>query len=106
VDAPVILLAGGEGKGQDFSDLAKPLAQYARALIVFGEDGAQIADACIDACVIYRVETMAQAVARAQEIAYYGDVVLLSPACASFDQFRNYVHRGEVFIQLVESLRD
>jgi UDP-N-acetylmuramoylalanine--D-glutamate ligase len=106
VDAPVILLAGGEGKGQDFSDLAKPLAQYARALIVFGEDGAQIADACIDACVIYRVETMAQAVARAQEIAHYGDVVLLSPACASFDQFRNYVHRGEVFIQLVESLRD
>jgi UDP-N-acetylmuramoylalanine--D-glutamate ligase len=103
-DAPVILLAGGQGKGQDFSALAAPLARYASALIVFGEDGGQIAQACHDACPIHRVETMTQAVALAQQVAREGDVVLLSPACASFDQFRNYVHRGEVFMQCVASL--
>ncbi len=103
-DAPVILLAGGQGKGQDFSDLASPLSHYARALIVFGEDGEQIAAACQDACTIHKVDTMAQAVALAQSFAQAGDVVLLSPACASFDQFRNYGHRGDVFIALVEAL--
>lgn len=103
-DAPVILLAGGQGKGQDFSGLAQPLARYVRALVVFGEDGDKIAQACLGACDIHRVETMTQAVSLAHRLAQLGDVVLLSPACASFDQFRNYGHRGDVFIALVESL--
>jgi len=103
-DAPVILLAGGQGKGQDFSDLAAPLSHYARALIVFGEDAQQIAQACNGACDIHHVETMAQAVTLANTLAQAGDVVLLSPACASFDQFRNYGHRGDVFIDCVASL--
>jgi UDP-N-acetylmuramoylalanine--D-glutamate ligase len=106
VDAPVILLAGGQGKGQDFSVLSAPLSQYARALIVFGEDGAQIARACHTACAVHSVESMTQAVTLARALAQMGDVVLLSPACASFDQFSNYGHRGDVFIDLVESLRE
>jgi UDP-N-acetylmuramoylalanine--D-glutamate ligase len=103
-DAPVILLAGGQGKGQDFSDLAAPLSHYARALIVFGEDAQHIARSCNGACDIHHVETMAQAVTLANSLAQAGDVVLLSPACASFDQFRNYGHRGDVFIDCVASL--
>jgi len=103
-DAPIVLLAGGQGKGQDFSPLRSALQQYAKVLIVFGEDGAVIASSCEGACVSYTVADLAEAVGLAQRLADVGDVVLLSPACASFDQFRNYGHRGEVFCQLVEAL--
>lgn len=104
--ARVILLAGGQGKGQDFSDLTQPLAQFARALIVFGQDGEQIAQVAPDSCAVHRVDTLVQAVALAADLAQSGDLVLLSPACASFDQFNSYVHRGEVFTQAVMTLHD
>lgn len=103
-DAAVVLLAGGQGKGQDFTPLAEGLRQYGRALIVYGEDGEQIAVACEGACPIIRCDTLAEAVEQATNIAVSGDVVLLSPACASFDQFRNYGHRGDVFCALVGAL--
>lgn len=103
-DAPIVLLAGGQSKGQDFSPLLPALQQYAKALIVFGEDGAMIASSCEGACESYQVADLAEAVRLARRLADVGDVVLLSPACASFDQFRNYEHRGEVFCQLVEAL--
>lgn len=102
--ARIILLAGGQGKGQDFSELSQPLAEFARALIVFGEDGEQIGLCAPDRCPVYAVSDMLAAVTLANSLAQAGDVVLLSPACASFDQFRSYVHRGEVFTQAVMQL--
>ena len=104
VQAPIILLAGGQGKGQDFSDLTQPLAEFARALIVFGEDGEQIARCAPDRLPVHSVLDVMTAVTLADSLAQAGDVVLLSPACASFDQFRSYVHRGEVFTQAVMQL--
>jgi UDP-N-acetylmuramoylalanine--D-glutamate ligase len=104
VKARIILLAGGQGKGQDFSELSQPLAEFARALIVFGEDGEQIARCAPNGLPVYAVSDMVAAVTTANSLAQSGDVVLLSPACASFDQFRNYVHRGEVFTQAVMQL--
>jgi UDP-N-acetylmuramoylalanine--D-glutamate ligase len=102
--ARIVLLAGGDGKGQDFSPLAAVVKTYARALIVYGRDGAQIAQACAGADDMHCVDTLEQAVALAYRLAQNGDVVLLSPASASFDQFKHYVHRGEVFTALVEAL--
>lgn len=102
--APIILLAGGQGKGQDFSELSQPLADVARALIVFGEDGEQIAQHAPSSCSVHRVVDLLEAVTLADALSKAGDVVLLSPACASFDQFRSYVHRGEVFTQAVMQL--
>lgn len=100
----IVLLAGGQGKGQDFSPLAEPLKRYARALIVFGQDAAHIAQACQTSCEVHIVEDLNAAVIMAQTLAQTGDTVLLSPACASFDQFNSYVHRGEFFTQQVEQL--
>jgi UDP-N-acetylmuramoylalanine--D-glutamate ligase len=100
----IVLLAGGQGKGQAFAPLAEPLKQYGRALIVFGQDALQIAQACQTSCTTHVVADLDAAVALAQTLAQMGDTVLLSPACASFDQFNSYVHRGEVFAQLVEQL--
>lgn len=104
--ARIVLLAGGQGKGQDFSELTEPLSQFARSLIVFGEDGEQIAQHAPSHCTVHRVTDLLAAVKLADEIAQAGDVVLLSPACASFDQFNSYVHRGEVFTQAVMQLHD
>jgi UDP-N-acetylmuramoylalanine--D-glutamate ligase len=104
VDAPVILLAGGQGKGQDFSALAEPLQRYAKALIVFGEDGQQIASEVAGSVTIHQVTHLAEAVTLANQLAVSGDVVLLSPACASFDQFKNYADRGDQFAQSVANL--
>lgn len=103
-DSPIVLLAGGQGKGQDFLPLQVPLARYARAVITFGCDGALIAQAIGQACPVYAVENLEQAVSRAAAYAQAGDVVLLSPACASFDQFRHYAHRGEEFTRLVRAI--
>jgi UDP-N-acetylmuramoylalanine--D-glutamate ligase len=96
--ARVILIAGGEGKGQDFAPLAGPVSRYARAVILIGRDAELIADALgASGVALLRAGSMEQAVAQARAQAQPDDVVLLSPACASFDMFRNYRHRGEVF---------
>lgn len=102
LNRPVVLIVGGEGKGQDFLPLAAAVRQAARAVVQIGRDGDLIATAIGAAGVpILRAETMAQAVALAYAQAQPGDAVLLSPACASFDMFRNYVHRAEAFIAAV-----
>jgi UDP-N-acetylmuramoylalanine--D-glutamate ligase len=101
---PIVWLAGGQGKGQDFSDLAEPLAQKGRAAVLFGQDAARIEEDVIGALPIYREPTMAAAIARARELAAPGDRVLLSPACASFDQFRNYEDRGDQFCSAVKGI--
>ena len=101
--AKVVLIAGGEGKGQDFSPLKGAVARSARALVLIGRDASLIEAAVAGAGVpVLRAASMDEAVALAGESARPGDVVLLSPACASFDMFRNYKHRGEVFRQTVE----
>jgi UDP-N-acetylmuramoylalanine--D-glutamate ligase len=101
--AKVVLIAGGEGKGQDFSPLKAAVARSARALVLIGRDAPLIEAAVEGAGVpVLRAGSMDQAVAAAADAAHVGDAVLLSPACASFDMFRNYKHRGEVFRLAVE----
>lgn len=95
---PVVLIAGGEGKGQDFAPLAAAVRAHARAVVLIGRDADAIAAAIAPAGVpVERAATMPAAVAVAFALARDGDAVLLSPACASFDMFRNYAHRGEAF---------
>jgi len=101
--AKVVLIAGGEGKGQDFSPLKPAVARAARALVLIGRDAPLIEAAVKGAGVpVRRAQSMDEAVTLAGEAARPGDAVLLSPACASFDMFRNYKHRGEVFRRAVE----
>lgn len=102
----VVLIAGGDGKGQDFSPLRQPVADHARAVVLIGRDGGQIAEALagIDLPIL-QAASLEEAVLTAYGQAQAGDAVLLSPACASFDMFRNYVHRAEVFVSAVRSLK-
>lgn len=104
-DQQLVAILGGVGKGQDFTPLAKPIADHARAVVLIGRDGALIADALgpLDIPVRY-ASSMAQAVKVGLDLGQSGDAVLLSPACASFDMFENYVHRAEVFRESVEQL--
>lgn len=105
LDKRVVLIAGGEGKGQDFSPLAAPVAQYARAVVLIGKDAGELR-AALEAtgANLLDAESLEAAVMQAAGLAHGGDVVLLSPACASLDMFRNYVHRAEVFRGAVEEL--
>ena len=104
---PTVLIAGGEGKGQDFSPLAGAVARHARCVLLFGKDARRIGEALsATGCPIEYCADLEQALARARAVARPGDAVLLSPACASFDMFRSYVHRGEVFAGLVQRLAD
>ena len=103
INGKIWLLAGGEGKGQDFKPLAAPCQHYAAAVLTFGADGQQISSAVGAQCRTENFTTLDQAFAAAVRQAHNGDVILLSPACASFDQFRNYAHRGEYFRTLVEA---
>ncbi len=103
--ARVILIAGGEGKGQNFAPLAEPVSRYARAVVLIGRDAELIARALAGSGVaLTRAASMEAAVAAARAQARAGDVVLLSPACASFDMFRNYPHRGEAFAACVNAV--
>jgi UDP-N-acetylmuramoylalanine--D-glutamate ligase len=100
---PTILILGGEGKGQDFSPLAAPVARYARRVLLVGRDAALI-ESALAGLQTERCGSLEEAVARAAAYARPGEAVLLSPACASFDMFRDYRHRGEAFAQAVQSL--
>ena len=99
------LIAGGDGKGQDFSPLFDPVQRFAKGVLLIGKDAPLIQDALqATGVAVERCETIAVAVKTASERAASGDVVLLSPACASFDQFKDYVHRAAVFVSEVEEL--
>lgn len=101
----IVLIAGGLGKGQDFGPLVAPVAMYARAVVCIGQDGPAIAQALADCAVpVLHAATMDEAVQTAAARAHAGDAVLLSPACASMDMFRDYAHRAEVFIAAVREL--
>jgi len=103
--AKLVVILGGDGKGQDFAPLAAPLARHARAVALIGRDADSIAQA-VHACGVplHKLDTLEAAVSWCFEQAEPGDAVLLSPACASLDMFRNYKHRADVFVAAVQAL--
>lgn len=103
MDRPVVLIAGGDGKGQDFAPLAHAAAGKLRAAVLIGRDAGLLAQTLERVCPVEQAGSLEQAVERAAVLAREGDVVLLSPACASLDMFRNYVHRAEVFVAAVRA---
>jgi UDP-N-acetylmuramoylalanine--D-glutamate ligase len=102
--APLVLIAGGEGKGQDFAPLAEACRGKVRHAVLIGRDAPLLATALAQSCAVSLADSMETAVAGAASIAEPGDTVLLSPACASFDMFRDYAHRGDVFAESVRRL--
>jgi UDP-N-acetylmuramoylalanine--D-glutamate ligase len=101
----VVLIAGGDGKGQDFSPLIDAVKENARAVVLFGRDAHLIEDVLFATDVpLYDAVGLQEAVVIAQKLAKPGDAILLSPACASFDMFRDYVQRAEVFVDAVKAL--
>jgi UDP-N-acetylmuramoylalanine--D-glutamate ligase len=98
-----VLILGGEGKGQDFAPLRAPVAEFASRVMLIGRD-APVIEAALAGLPLERCPSLEQAVERAARIARPGEAVLLSPACASFDMFRDYRHRGEVFAAAVRGL--
>jgi UDP-N-acetylmuramoylalanine--D-glutamate ligase len=101
----LVLILGGEGKGQDFTPLAEPVAKFVRAVVLIGRDAGKIREA-LAPCGVPLVDaaSMPDAVAQANRAAHAGDAVLMSPACASFDMFDNYAHRAAMFCEAVQAL--
>ena len=99
----LILIAGGQGKGQDFSPLGACLKGKVRLAILMGEAASQLADAIDDAAEVVFATSMASAVSAAKKAACAGDIVLLSPACASFDMFNGFEDRGNQFVTAVRA---
>ncbi len=104
VDSPVVLIAGGVAKGADFSPLKLILQTKARAVILLGEDAAMIEEALGGVVSVTQVASMKAAVVQAAQLAQVGDVVLLSPACASFDMFSGFEARGDAFVVAVKEV--
>jgi UDP-N-acetylmuramoylalanine--D-glutamate ligase len=102
--APVVWIAGGRDKGLDFEPLAEAAGRRVRKALLIGEAADKIAGALADRVAFEHVATLERAVGRAHALALPGDVVLLAPACASFDQFADFEERGERFRQLVHAL--
>jgi UDP-N-acetylmuramoylalanine--D-glutamate ligase len=102
---PVILIAGGRDKDSDFRLLSPLIKERVKALVLLGETRKRLAQTWKDLAPICLVNSMAEAVRRAYDLARPGEVVLLSPACASFDMFQDYAHRGETFQKLVQEMR-
>jgi UDP-N-acetylmuramoylalanine--D-glutamate ligase len=101
---PLVLIAGGDGKGQDFAPLGPAFAGKVRRAVLIGRDREQVGAALAGHCAVEYAADMDAAVAAAARAAQPGDVVLLSPACASLDMFRDYGHRGDAFAQAVREL--
>jgi len=101
MSSPVVLIAGGDGKGQDFSPLRAALRDKARAVVLIGRDAPLIEQSLAGVVPTVRASDMDDAVRQCRALAQAGDVVLLSPACASFDMFKGYSHRGDVFREAV-----
>ncbi len=101
LNGKIILLAGGLGKEADFTELRAPIAEYVRSVILFGVDAPKIAAALEGTVSLIHVHDLEEAVTNARDQARPGDAVLLSPACASYDMFDNFEHRGEVFMRCV-----
>ena len=100
----LVLIAGGQGKGQDFTPLREAVSEHCRAVLLLGEDASRLQQALVDTVPLIQVSTLGEAVTEAAKLAQPGDAVLLSPACASFDMFKGYADRGEQFVTAVEAL--
>jgi UDP-N-acetylmuramoylalanine--D-glutamate ligase len=100
----IVLIAGGQGKGADFTDLRASVSEYVRSVVLIGEDADIIEQALSDVVHIARASSLDAAITVAKSQAQPGDVVLLSPACASFDMFRDFNHRGDSFTEAVQKL--
>jgi UDP-N-acetylmuramoylalanine--D-glutamate ligase len=108
-ERPLVVILGGDGKGQNFAPLAQVLARHVRAVVLIGRDAPlireQVGDALAQAASpVLEAGNLAEAVRMASTHAQAGDAVLMSPACASFDMFDNYVHRARVFVEAVAEL--
>jgi UDP-N-acetylmuramoylalanine--D-glutamate ligase len=101
----IVVILGGDGKGQDFSPLQQPVSLYARAVLLIGRD-APLIEQALQGCGVRltHAKSLQEAVQQAAQLAHAGDAVLLSPACASFDMFKNYEHRAQVFRETVQQL--
>ena len=103
----VVLIAGGDGKGQDFTPLAAAVSENASAVVLIGRDAPLIEAALLPTNIpLYHAADLPEAVNIAKKLAKADEAVLLSPACASFDMFKNYVHRAEVFVAAVKRLKE
>lgn len=101
----LVLIAGGDGKGGDFSELSTAVEGKLRGAVLIGKDAEKIAHALDTVMPVHFADTMGAAVSMAQKCAESGDTVLLAPACASLDQYRNYMHRGDTFCEAVKALK-
>lgn len=106
MEEPIVLIAGGEGKGQDFTPLAAAFAGKVRHVVLIGKDAPALQRVLDGVCTTTRATSMEEAVAQAALAARAGDTVLLSPACASLDMFRDYGHRGDAFAAAVRALAE
>lgn len=105
-DSPIVIMLGGRDKGNDYSRLRDLMRKHVRAIVAIGESADKVVQAFGSEFPVRRAVTMEEAVQTGAELARPGDVVLLSPACASFDWFENYEHRGRVFKEIVRSLNE
>ena len=104
-DRRLVVILGGDGKGQDFAPLLNPVSRFARAVVLIGRDASALRSALQDGDVpLHDADSLPDAVILCHQLARSGDAVLLSPACASLDMFSNYAHRAEVFVAAVEAL--
>jgi UDP-N-acetylmuramoylalanine--D-glutamate ligase len=104
-DRPLVLFLGGRDKGNDYSRLFDPVRKHVRSIIAIGESAGKVEAAFAPIVPVTIATSMNEAVRMAATLATAGDVVLLSPACASFDWFDNYEHRGRVFKELVHEMK-
>ena len=104
IPGKLVLIAGGDGKGADFAPLRAPILRFCRAVVLLGRDADAIAAVLADGVPQVRVASIEEAVACAAELSQPGDAVLLSPACASLDMFKNFEERGRLFAQAAEAL--
>ena len=104
ITGKLLLIAGGDGKGADFSALRTPVQRYCRGVVLLGRDAARLAATLQDAAPLVQVNSLEEAVQASANLAQPGDAVLLSPACASLDMFKNFEERGRLFAQAVGGL--
>jgi UDP-N-acetylmuramoylalanine--D-glutamate ligase len=104
ITGKLVLMAGGVGKDADFSFLQASVSEYVSTLVLYGQDKQGMADVLKDTAKIVMATSFDDAFRKACESAHEHDAVLLSPACASFDMFRSFEHRGNTFVKLVEAL--
>lgn len=104
LNGDIVLMAGGDGKGAEFEFLQKSVNKFVKTIVLYGRDKLKMADALSGCAEIVLADDFEQAFSLAKKNATQGDAILLSPACASFDMFNSFEHRGDTFVELVKNL--